>query len=168
MWTSWPINLTLLILHPIYSIPFNLSIKPNPTVLRLLQPQLHSYSARYCHRIRTRIYGRHLDVQHRAYVRTGQPIPCRVIFYGSACDPNAHHSTHALLAQPYHFTTHTDIKHIVYPNISPTMRLTDHATHRPCYHANISTCYRLPIRISLLLKYKLSYLSCHIRNRRCQ
>ena len=42
--TSWLINVMLLLLYPIYSIPLNLSIHPNPTVLRPLQPQLHTYS----------------------------------------------------------------------------------------------------------------------------
>ena len=45
--TSWLINGMLILLYPIYSIHSNLSINPNPTVLRPIHPQLPSHSPRY-------------------------------------------------------------------------------------------------------------------------
>ena len=51
--TSWLINVMLFLLYPIYSIHSNLSIHPNPTVLRPIQPQYNPSQVRPVHFLST-------------------------------------------------------------------------------------------------------------------
>ena len=95
--TSQLIKVMLCILYLIYSISFNLSIKPNPTVLRLLQPQLYSYSARYGH------------------LKVSTYTSSIVHMYAPASPHRVVLSFMALLATPTHTTLHT---HCYSPTIS--------------------------------------------------
>ena len=142
--TSWLINVMFLLLYPIYSIPLNLSIHPNPTVLRTLQPQ-HTYSGQ------PGLCSSSTAGQYPGSV----PSPCasldsnnRVIisFTILFLYPKA---THHPLCQPTHIKCHYN-RSLIYntwtQNILPvrTPHLTTHTNtkHIACQNTSLNNTYR--------------------------
>ena len=146
--TSCLINVMLMLLYPIYSIPYNLSIHPgitktpqfyyqhNPSYI-VIQPGTANavlwtasiYSSMYLAHVR--------DLPAPDHV----VISFMILFF----DPNAQRTTHALSAYPYHLplqhitdSLHIDTKHIVNQNIS----LTNTYKHQTSCQSEYLTCYQ--------------------------
>ena len=171
--TSWLINVILFLLYPIYSIPLNLSIHPNPTIVRLLQPQLPSHSGRYG-QCTFSAWPALTALVLSTWAWPDRTEPRRDIIYHPVFRPKCttpHYTRSvslpiALAITTHHWSTNINTKHIVSQNISLTNTY-KHKTYCPSEHTtcreHISTPHIALQEYYLLLNYQLSYLTSHIK-----